>query len=160
MLDKITVNIPVLNEERNIEECIKSIRQSGIKKIIVIDGGSEDKTLTILKKFKNIKVVKVNKKGLAFQRMKCVLKCKTKYSDAANRTDNIKSSACYCNTIEHPDNPYNSVFNSLNTTGVSRQNRKCWVTPCRGENKNNSNVLLPPSNYELTNCKIQQLSCY
>ena len=62
MLDKITVNIPVLNEERNIEECIKSIRQSGIKKIIVIDGGSEDKTLTILKKFKNIKVVKVNKK--------------------------------------------------------------------------------------------------
>lgn len=79
MLDKITVNIPVLNEERNIEECIKSIRQSGIKKIIVIDGGSEDKTLTILKKFKNIKVVKVNKKGLAFQRMKGVLKSKTKY---------------------------------------------------------------------------------
>lgn len=71
-----------------------------------------------------------------------------------NRTDNIKSAACYCNTIEHPDNPYNSVFNSLNTTGVSRQNRKCWVTPCRGENKNSSNVLLPPSNYELTNCKI------
>ena len=51
-LDQITVTIPTLNEEINIGECIESIKKSGIKNIIVIDGGSEDKTVEILKKKK------------------------------------------------------------------------------------------------------------
>ena len=44
-LNQITVNIPTLNEENNILNCINSVKKSGIKKIIVIDGGSTDKTL-------------------------------------------------------------------------------------------------------------------
>ena len=67
-LKNITVTIPTLNEEKNIQECILSIKKSGIKNIIVIDGGSTDNTLNILKKIKNIKLFKVNKKGLAYQR--------------------------------------------------------------------------------------------
>ena len=51
-LNQITVNIPTLNEENNILNCINSIKKSGIKKIIVIDGGSTDKTLKIVKKKK------------------------------------------------------------------------------------------------------------
>ena len=77
-LNQITVNIPTLNEENNILNCINSIKKSGIKKIIVIDGGSTDKTLKIVKK-KNIKYYIAKKKGLAFQRALGVKKSKTKY---------------------------------------------------------------------------------
>ena len=43
-LNEITVNIPTLNEQRNIFACIKSVQNAGIKKIVVIDGGSTDDT--------------------------------------------------------------------------------------------------------------------
>ena len=79
-LDKITVTIPTLNEETNIKKCIQSIKKCGIKKIIVIDGGSTDNTLEIISKFKDVKCIKVNKKGLAFQRMLGVKKSKTEFT--------------------------------------------------------------------------------
>ncbi len=60
-LNKITVNIPTLNEEKNIIDCIKSIKKSGIKKIIVIDGGSTDKTIKLIKSQK-VKLIRVKKK--------------------------------------------------------------------------------------------------
>ena len=63
-LDDITVTIPTLNEEKNISQCIKSIRKAGIKKIIVIDGCSDDKTVQKLKNLK-VKFIKLpNKKVL------------------------------------------------------------------------------------------------
>ena len=60
-LNKITVNIPTLNEEKNIIDCIKSVKKSGIKKIIVIDGGSTDKTIKLIKSQK-VKLIRVKKK--------------------------------------------------------------------------------------------------
>ena len=78
-LDDITVTIPTLNEEKNISQCIKSIRKAGIKKIIVIDGCSDDKTVQKLKNLK-VKFIKLpNKKGLAYQRMLGVKKTKTRF---------------------------------------------------------------------------------
>ena len=77
-LNQITVNIPTLNEEANIGKCIDSIKRSGIKKIIVIDGGSKDKTIEILKK-KKVKIIQTKKKGLGYQRSIGVKKTKTKY---------------------------------------------------------------------------------
>ena len=78
-LNNITVTIPTLNEEKNIYDCIQSIKKSGIKNIIVIDGGSTDNTVSIIKKMKNIKLIKVNRKGLAYQRRIGISKSKTKY---------------------------------------------------------------------------------
>jgi glycosyltransferase involved in cell wall biosynthesis len=53
----ISVIIPCLNEEKHIEECILSIIQNGYKtdamEVLVIDGGSNDQTLTILSDLKN-----------------------------------------------------------------------------------------------------------
>ena len=49
----ISVIIPVLNEAENIERCLISLKkQRGNKEIIVVDGGSKDKTISIAKKFK------------------------------------------------------------------------------------------------------------
>ena len=78
-LDNITVNIPTLNEQNNIAACIKAVKRAGIKNILVIDGGSEDETLKILKNLKRIKILRTKKKGLANQRRVGVNNSKTKY---------------------------------------------------------------------------------
>ena len=54
---KVSVVIPCLNEEKHIETCIRSILENGYPKefleIIVIDGMSSDKTVSILKKMQS-----------------------------------------------------------------------------------------------------------
>ena len=57
----ISIVIPVLNEEKRISKVITSIYSNPYLKdryyeIIVVDGGSSDKTIGSLKKFKNIKL--------------------------------------------------------------------------------------------------------
>lgn len=56
----------VLNNEKFINDCLKSVSKQNIKENlehIIVDGGSTDNTLTIIKKFqKNNKYLKVFKK--------------------------------------------------------------------------------------------------
>lgn len=53
--DSISIVIPTLNEELNLERCLSSIfkqKFNGRIEVLVIDGGSTDRTLEIAKKFK------------------------------------------------------------------------------------------------------------
>ncbi|TSC93138.1 MAG: dolichyl-phosphate mannose synthase-like protein [Candidatus Berkelbacteria bacterium Licking1014_7] len=61
-LKKLSVIIPVYNEEKTIEEIIKRVRAVNLpKEIIIIDDGSKDKTRQILKnsipKLKDVKII-------------------------------------------------------------------------------------------------------
>lgn len=64
---KVSIISSVLNEERNIEEFVESIKNQTLKpsEFIIVDGGSKDKTYFILKKLsKKIKFLKIfQKKG-------------------------------------------------------------------------------------------------
>ena len=53
-MHKITIITVVKNSEQTIERCIKSVIDQNYDKIeyIVIDGGSKDKTLNVLDKYK------------------------------------------------------------------------------------------------------------
>ena len=64
---ELTITLCVLNEEGNVKDCINSLLNEKPFEIIVIDGGSNDKTIEILKKLP-VKLIEVDKKGLAFQR--------------------------------------------------------------------------------------------
>jgi len=63
----ISIVIPSYNEEKNILKCINSIKNSNYRQskieIIVVDDGSTDNTLSILQKYKGIKVLKQDHKG-------------------------------------------------------------------------------------------------
>ena len=64
---KVSIVIPAYNEEKNIKDCIKSVLNSNYPKhkleIILVDDGSTDSTLKILKKYKKVKVLAQNHLG-------------------------------------------------------------------------------------------------
>ncbi|MBI2557924.1 glycosyltransferase family 2 protein [Candidatus Woesearchaeota archaeon] len=63
----ISIVIPAYNEEKNIQECLDSISNSNYPlskiKVIVVDDGSTDSTIKILKKNKNLKILRQNHLG-------------------------------------------------------------------------------------------------
>ena len=51
---RVCAVLPVLNEEKHIEKCIDSLLAQSMKiDILVVDGGSTDRTLKLLKKYKD-----------------------------------------------------------------------------------------------------------
>ena len=71
MKDKVSIYIPAFNAEKTIEQTINSIKYQSIKvnEIIVVDDGSSDNTLEIIKKHSDIKIIinQINK-GLGYSR--------------------------------------------------------------------------------------------
>src|SRR3989344_8888766 len=61
----ISVIIPAFNEEKNIGECLKSLKNQSYKpiEIIVVDDGSSDSTRNIVKDFPDIKLLTQSHKG-------------------------------------------------------------------------------------------------
>lgn len=61
----ISVIVPVYNEEKNIERCVKSLLNQDFKdyEIIIINDGSKDNTLKILKQFKEIRIIDKKNEG-------------------------------------------------------------------------------------------------
>ncbi|MBI1935196.1 glycosyltransferase family 2 protein [Candidatus Woesearchaeota archaeon] len=62
----ITIIIPAHNEETYIRECIESVISadfSGKKEIIVVDDGSRDKTSSIAREFRNVRLIRTAHSG-------------------------------------------------------------------------------------------------
>lgn len=58
MYDDLTIIIPTYNEDLVIEKTIRELLSYNIKNIIVVDGGSIDTTIEIVKKF-NVKIIDI-----------------------------------------------------------------------------------------------------
>ncbi|MBP7820962.1 glycosyltransferase family 2 protein [Candidatus Saccharibacteria bacterium] len=69
---KISVIIPVYNEEDRIFDCLNSITNQTVKplEIIVVDNNSTDQTISIADRFKDVKVISEKKQGLSMARNK------------------------------------------------------------------------------------------
>ena len=67
---KISIIIPVLNEQKNSENIIKHLRENAnkenIKEIIFVDGGSIDKTVEVITKYPEVILIK-SERGRAIQ---------------------------------------------------------------------------------------------
>lgn len=51
---RISVVIPALDEESNIEDCLRSVQSAGNAEVIVVDGGSTDATARIAQPFAHL----------------------------------------------------------------------------------------------------------
>lgn len=68
-MKSVTVLIPVYNGEDYIEECLSSIYNQTYKnyKILVVNDGSTDNTLEILKKYKEVESISYEKnRGISY----------------------------------------------------------------------------------------------
>ena len=71
-MPKISVVVPTLNEEAYIERCLKSLSaQNFPHEIIVVDGGSKDKTVQIADEYAD-KVFVVRERGIAYARARLI----------------------------------------------------------------------------------------
>ena len=61
----VSIIIPAYNEEEVIENCIKTLKNQTYKKIeiIFVDDGSTDRTLEIVNRFEEVKILKQNHQG-------------------------------------------------------------------------------------------------
>lgn len=68
-LGGVTVILPTLNEEQGLPIVLAELKQAGVTKIVVLDGGSTDGTLAIAAKQAAVQVVRQEGrgKGMAFQ---------------------------------------------------------------------------------------------
>jgi len=63
---KVSVVIPVYNEEKYIENCLNSLMKQEEKpdEIIVVDNNCTDQTIFCVKKYRDIKIIKEKKQGI------------------------------------------------------------------------------------------------
>lgn len=68
-MPKISVILPVLNEEKYIEQALEGLKHQSFKdfEVIVVDGGSKDKTVAIAKRYK-ARVIIDKRKGISIAR--------------------------------------------------------------------------------------------
>lgn len=73
MNSKLSLVIPAYNEEKYIGQCLKSVfenAQNNFFEVVVVDNGSSDGTLGVVKKFSGVKLVTENRKGVTRARQR------------------------------------------------------------------------------------------
>lgn len=117
--------ITTLNEEKNIKECVDSIKNVGGQNITVLDGGSTDKTKEISNKF-NINFLSFPKSSLSFRKAYAIDKSEAEYVvfvDADQRLIN------YDYDLEHVIDQYfidDDKLSGLVFTKISPNNSNYW----------------------------------
>ena len=94
-MSKISVIVPVFNQEKHISRCLRSLLDQDFSKkhydIIVIDDGSTDRTSSMLKNFAKDITLITNKKnlGLPTSINKGIVKSKSKYITRVDSDDYV-----------------------------------------------------------------------
>ena len=80
----------VLDEAEIIEDSLESLLNLGLKEVIVVDGGSTDGTLSILKTKKKIRVLSLPNQGLLRQRIAGIASAKSAFVLLVDADDKIE----------------------------------------------------------------------
>lgn len=98
---KVSVVIPVYNEEKYIKNCLDSLVKQVEKpdEIIVVDNNSTDRTIEIVKKYRNIRIIKETIQGMTsarnagFNQVKyeIIVKCDADSTLSSDWIKNIKN---------------------------------------------------------------------
>jgi glycosyltransferase involved in cell wall biosynthesis len=131
-MSSISIITTVLNDEKNIASCINSVKSQNIKKLehIIVDGGSSDKTLLIIKKFQqkynHIKIYRKNKiniyEGLNF----AIKKAKNNYIGVLHSDDFYKNANCLKLVVKEfkKNNSISALYSNVSIVKRSDKNKQ------------------------------------
>ena len=110
---KVSVVISVYNEEKYIKTCLDSLMKQEEKpdEIIVVDNNCTDKTVSIVKKYKGIKIIQEKKQGMIPAR-----------NAGFNKAENEILAKCDADTVLPPDwikNIKNDFSQDTSIIGIS-----------------------------------------
>ena len=112
MANPVSVQICTLNEERNIEGCLDAILPNDPEEILVIDGGSTDRTVAIARS-KGARVLEVGKLGLGPSRQMGYQAAATPYSAFVDADDRIGADWVATMVQEMEEGGYSALQSSL-----------------------------------------------
>lgn len=111
----LTVIVPVYNQEKFIEQCVRSVQSQSYKdiEIILVDDGSTDNSFKICNDISvndsKVTVIHQENKGLAGARYTGLKACKTKYVTFIDADDFILEEA-YINAVEYMSENIDMIF--------------------------------------------------
>lgn len=110
MKENIMACVCTYNEEKNIRDCIQTIRQNGIQNILVVDA-STDNTKEVAEK-EGVEVV-CCEKGLAIQRQLAIDICESKYLMFVDADDRLDSKCVDILLNEMEEEGYDAIQASV-----------------------------------------------
>jgi glycosyltransferase involved in cell wall biosynthesis len=119
----ISVQICTLNEEKNIEDCLKHVLLNNPQEIVIIDGASNDKTIEIAKKYE-IKIIHAGRIGLAKQRQLGIESTNLPYIAIVDADDRIESS-CFSKLLHEIEL---GEYKAIQANVQSYSNNTYWQT--------------------------------
>ena len=127
---KLTVVVPMYNQEKYIKNCLESIMQQSVLddiEVIVVDDGSTDNSYNICKeiaeKDKRLKIVRQKNKGLTGARNTGIENCHTQYITFVDADDFVSDSA-YIFANEYMKQDIDMIFYEI-ARYYSDKNIKC-----------------------------------
>lgn len=120
----ISVQVCTLNEENNIIDCINSIKKNNVLEILIIDGGSTDNTLELLRSLNEpiIKIVLTGRVGLSKQRQMGIENTNLPYLAIVDADDRLTPNCLGQLLNELKSNSYMAI----QATVLSRENNTYW----------------------------------
>ena len=110
---KISMVIPVKNEEKDILALLESIEAQSLKpdEVIIVDGGSTDKTIEIIKQYKeksklDLKLIEISSKSVSQQRNEGI---RNAANDHIILTDTVILPSNFCLNFAGPQIEYQNV---------------------------------------------------
>jgi len=101
---KLSIALAVHNEEQTIEDCLRSV-ETIADEIVVVDGASTDKTISIVKKF-TTKIIETNNPAIFhINKQKALALCKGEWILQLDADERLPEKLCQeiIQTIDHPE---------------------------------------------------------
>lgn len=121
----VSVQICTLNEEANIEECIQNVLANNPTEVLVIDGGSTDRTVEIAKSL-GARVLSPGRLGLGPSRRLGYLEAKTTYVAFVDADDRLPSDWLVSMTQELESGGYSALQSCLRVPSPTSWWAKGW----------------------------------
>lgn len=125
----VSVQICTLNEEHNIEACLAKVLLNNPEEIIVIDGGSDDKTVSLAAAF-GAKIINAGRIGLAKQRQLGIESTMSQFIGIVDADDRLQPDCLVTLLSQMKNEGYQAIQANVQSFSNTSYWQKAWGLFC------------------------------